>query len=567
MGKYINANEIVSPFKNGYPNKDWWLGFSYRHKLSLKKPQVVECSRKKACNPFTIYGYFELLRKTMDELNIMDKPDRIWNLDETSFCLDPSKTKIVGAIGTPATRTTHGSGRDNTSVLMACSAIGQKAPPLIIFKGKNIWDKWVPDQSDFPGTTYAATTNGWMERYVLLNYFEKSFLITAQPTPDNPVLLIYDGHSSHVDLKLIEIAINNNVTILLLPPHSSHLIQPMNLAVFKSVKTTWDQRLCTWNRHHYIQMLPKQELSRIICNIWATLDKQIIKNGFKKAGIYPYNYNAIDPAQFDPLSLSRWNLRNTVENNNQIDINQPSTSKESANNTPEQSTNNTTAQFIDINTFEEMLLNSMKQIPIENTKRRQVSSGASVITYEEAITILREKDLENNKPKNNKRKKQADEVPVNETRTADINTEYMIEQNLDSFDEELDLNFSLDSDDNDLLNELLREEENLADERYLFRTTNNIGDWILVKYDVKEKSSNEKHYVGIIKEINDNMLKVRFVKLKSEDKNSTTFVYPIADDIDDVSDSNVVCCLPQPTVGRRSQLIFGITFSQYNLKK
>lgn len=63
------------------------------------------------------------------------------------------------------------------------------------------------------------------------------------------------------------------------------------------------------------------------------------------------------------------------------------------------------------------------------------------------------------------------------------------------------------------------------------------------------------------------MLKVRFVKLKSEDKNSTTFVYPIADDIDDVSDSNVVCCLPQPTVGRRSQLIFGITFSQYNLKK
>jgi len=75
-----------------------------------------------------------------------------------------------------------------------------------------------------------------------------------------------------------------------------------------------------------------------------------------------------------------------------------------------------------------------------------------------------------------------------------------------------------------------------------------------------------KHYVGIIKEINDdnNMLKLRFVKLKSEDKNSTTFVYPI---IDDVSHSNVVCCLPQPTVGRRSQLIFEITFSQYNLKK
>lgn len=242
-------------------------------------------------------------------------------------------------------------------------------------------------------------------------------------------------------------------------------------------------------------------MSRIICNIWATLDKQIVKNGFKKAGIYPYNYNAIDPTQFDPLSLSRWNLRNTVENNNQIDINQPSTSKESANNTPEQSTNNTTAQFTDINTFEEMLLNSMKQIPIENTKRRQVSSGASVITSEEAITILREKYLEKSKPINNKRMKQADEAPVNETHIADINTEYIIEQNLDSFNEDLDLNFSLDSDDNDLLNELQREEENLADERYLFHITNNIGDWILVKYDVKEKSSNVKHYVVLLKKL------------------------------------------------------------------
>lgn len=98
----------------------------------------------------------------------------------------------------------------------------------------------------------------------------------------------------------------------------------MDLAVFKSVKTTWDQRLCTCNRQHYGKKLPKQELSKIICNIWATLDEKIIQNGFKKAGIYPYNYYTIDPSQFDPLSLSRWNLSNTVVTD-QTDINHPST--------------------------------------------------------------------------------------------------------------------------------------------------------------------------------------------------------------------------------------------------
>ncbi|CAI6370860.1 unnamed protein product [Macrosiphum euphorbiae] len=61
--------------------------------------------------------------------------------------------------------------RENTSVLMACSAASEKGPPLIIYKGKKIWDKWIGSESLFPGTTYAATNNGWMEKEVFTNYF------------------------------------------------------------------------------------------------------------------------------------------------------------------------------------------------------------------------------------------------------------------------------------------------------------------------------------------------------------------------------------------------------------
>ncbi|CAI6358102.1 unnamed protein product [Macrosiphum euphorbiae] len=56
--------------------------------------------------------------------------------------------------------------REKTSVLMSCNASGEKGPPLIIFKGKSVWDKWVGEKSNFPGTTYAATENGWMEKQV-----------------------------------------------------------------------------------------------------------------------------------------------------------------------------------------------------------------------------------------------------------------------------------------------------------------------------------------------------------------------------------------------------------------
>ncbi|XP_029343531.1 uncharacterized protein LOC100569966 isoform X2 [Acyrthosiphon pisum] len=589
VGNYVNDNNLVTPFKGGYPGHDWWIGFSSRHKLSLKKPQVVENARKKACDPFIIYNYFDLLWETMTDLGIVNRPDRIWNLDETSFCLDPSKTKTVGPIGQPSTRTTHGSGRDNTSVLMACSADGKKGPPLIIFKGKNIWDRWITQQSEFPDTTYAATSNGWMEREVFVNYFEKSFLKTTNPSPANPILLIYDGHSSHVDLKLVEIARNNNVTIILLPPHSSHLLQPMDLSVFKSIKTVWDQRLCSWNRSHQGQKLPKQDLSRIICSIWAQLDTKIIENGFRKAGIYPFNRNAVDKSKFDPISLSRWEVSNTQENNQTTDdqtsttemyndlviYNEASTSTCIASNNNFNSNQASTSTEKNAETeilnnsksFEELLLISMKQVAVEKTTRKQVTSGATVITSEEVINILKAKEQEKDKPKNNKKKKQSEEV-VNEEVVNEEEIQDVIDINLNQPNENLNISFvSGVSEISDLLNELEREEEDLAEEGYMFRTKNCVDDWVLIKYKLEGKSAKSLHYVGIIKEVFDGKHKIKFVKLKSENKHSTTFVYPIADDIDEVSESDIICSLPKPTIGRRGQLVFGITFSQYNLKK
>lgn len=124
-------------FKDNIPGKDWFIEFKKRHRFSIKMPQSFEIARKKACDPFLIYDYFKILKQTLQELDLTNKPQFVWNLDETSFCMDPSKSKIVGKIGVPATRTTSAPGRENITVLLACSAVGEKAPPLIVFRGKH----------------------------------------------------------------------------------------------------------------------------------------------------------------------------------------------------------------------------------------------------------------------------------------------------------------------------------------------------------------------------------------------------------------------------------------------
>lgn len=51
------------------------------------------------------------------------------------------------------------------------------------------------------GTANAATCNGWMETAVFEAFIEKVFFKTVGPK--RPILLIYDGHATHVGVNLI----------------------------------------------------------------------------------------------------------------------------------------------------------------------------------------------------------------------------------------------------------------------------------------------------------------------------------------------------------------------------
>ena len=59
-------------------------------------------------DPFTIGHYFELLKEVMHDV----PPKQVYNVDETSFCLDPSRIRVVGEKGTVAHRATSDPGKE-----------------------------------------------------------------------------------------------------------------------------------------------------------------------------------------------------------------------------------------------------------------------------------------------------------------------------------------------------------------------------------------------------------------------------------------------------------------------
>jgi hypothetical protein len=62
---------------------------------------------------------------------------------------------------------------------------------------------------------------------------------------------------------LIESARKENGVILTLPPHTSHVLQPMDLCVFRPLKLTWDEEIIEWQRGNYARKLPKSMFSTL----------------------------------------------------------------------------------------------------------------------------------------------------------------------------------------------------------------------------------------------------------------------------------------------------------------
>jgi hypothetical protein len=49
-------------------------------------------------------------------------------------------------------------------------------------------------------------------------------------------LLLLDGHRSHLMARFIAFCIDKSIDLVVLPPHTSHILQPLDISVFSPLK-------------------------------------------------------------------------------------------------------------------------------------------------------------------------------------------------------------------------------------------------------------------------------------------------------------------------------------------
>ena len=115
------------------------------------------------------------------------------------------------------------------TIMTSGSASGYVLPPMIIFLRERLSNKQV--HGSVPGILFVCSSNGWIDHVLYEKCFD--FFVENLP-PVWPVMLIEDGHASHISISVIEKARQSSIYILCLPAHTTHLLQPLDVGVFKS---------------------------------------------------------------------------------------------------------------------------------------------------------------------------------------------------------------------------------------------------------------------------------------------------------------------------------------------
>ena len=116
------------------------------------------------------------------------------------------------------------------------SAAGVAVPPLLIFKAKHTNTAWIPAQT--PAKWRFSTSNsGWTSDSHGYEWLTTVFEPLTRPEdPTTRRLLTMDGHSSHITANVIAFCMQNAIDLMILPPHCSHILQPLDVGVFAPLK-------------------------------------------------------------------------------------------------------------------------------------------------------------------------------------------------------------------------------------------------------------------------------------------------------------------------------------------
>lgn len=295
LAEHYGLNHPFSKIKR-CAGKDWLQGFLDRFPdLSLRKPQGTNLSRAVGFNKPKVQQFFTMYKELLQKHRY--SPCQIWNMDETGISTVHEPGKIIASKGAKqVSKMTSGERGSTVTIICAMSAAGTFLPPMMIFPRKRMVDTLMNGAP--PQSVGCCSASGWTDSDLFVKWLEH-FAHFTSCSQTAPQIIIMDGHHSHKTLAAILYAREHGISLVTLPPHTTHKMQPLDRTYFKSLKCAYRSECDSWMVANPGQRISFFQVAAIFGRAFlrtATADKAV--HGFESCGLWPFNENVFTEEDF-----------------------------------------------------------------------------------------------------------------------------------------------------------------------------------------------------------------------------------------------------------------------------
>jgi hypothetical protein len=271
--------------------KNWVDRFIQRTpELRTRWSRPYDRQRALCEDPAIIEPWFMLVQNMKAKYGIID--DDMYNFDESGFLMGKiSSQLVVTGIDKPGkAKKLQPGDREWTTLIQGVSAIGRVIPPFLIFAGKVLISNWFTE--DLPRNwVIQVSPTGWTNNDLALAWLEH-FDTHARPVGAYRLLII-DGHESHCSIDFQDRCKEKKIIALCMPPHSSHLLQPLDVACFSPLKRAYGDEISALARDRIHHINKQTFLPAFKVAFKKAFTRENACAGFRGAGLCPHDPQAV----------------------------------------------------------------------------------------------------------------------------------------------------------------------------------------------------------------------------------------------------------------------------------
>lgn len=281
---------------------DWYRAFMHRNpELSVRTAESISYARAQCLNKPVMMSFFNMYEQVIADSNAIGKPQNIYNADESGLQMAVRAGKVLSKKGARSVVQTSNVERGETvTVLACCNASGNFVPPFVVFKGVRMKPEFCDNLP--PGSIAAMSESGYINADLFLKWLKH---FNSHRVPGKTVLIV-DGHASHVkSLEVLDYAIENDIVMLCLPPHTTHFLQPLDRSFFRALKAYYDTACRAFVRNHPGRQIGKLQFGELLNEAWGrAASVSTAVGGFRATGLYPVNRASVPDYAFLPSAVS-----------------------------------------------------------------------------------------------------------------------------------------------------------------------------------------------------------------------------------------------------------------------